>query len=308
VIGEVRAEEGNARMNDLWLNRQEQESSDRFAFYLRHLQTHIDRLAQQVPVPLEGVPVVLSGMATSTIGMMALPYAPLPFAADGSQAVVHRVRVGQDQPREVLLISGVASDRDVMRGEETQLVGLWDTLPAVAEAGEAVFVLPGTHSKHMRVREGRLVDFQTFMTGELFQVMASHSILKDSVEKATEAEGDGEAMEGFRQGIQQSGQAGLLPSLFTVRTNQLLGAWPKKKNFFYLSGLLIGEELRTLLAQDVPQIVLGSGSQVFRLYRAGLEQLGLLSRTTVVPADQMEHAAIAGQLRIFRQVQGDLEI
>jgi 2-dehydro-3-deoxygalactonokinase len=301
VLGEVLDPDGNAALHDRWLARQGQEPDSRLDFYYRHLQTQIDRLARQVPVPLAGVPVVLSGMASSSVGMLELPYAPLPFAGDGSQAVVKRVPAGPGRAHEVVMISGVASERDVMRGEETQLVGLLEKLPTVAANGEAVFIFPGTHSKHMHVRGGSLVNFQTFMTGELFQVLTQHSILKDSVEVPVRQGTDSAEMVGFRAGIGQSGEAGLLPSLFTVRTNRLLGNWPKNQNFFYLSGLLIGTELRSLLQQSDLPIILGSGSNVFDLYRQGLEELGLLPRTMLVPAELMDHAAIAGQVKIFQQ-------
>jgi 2-dehydro-3-deoxygalactonokinase len=307
VIGEVVSQEGNAKTNDLWLSAPEQRPVSRLAFYGEVMEKHIGLLQQQVPVALARVPVVLSGMASSSIGMAELPYASLPFPVDGSQALAKCLKVGQDQPRDILLISGVRSERDVMRGEETQLVGLVEKVPLLREQKEAVFIFPGTHSKHMFVKEGKLRDFQTFMTGELFQLMVTTSILKNSVEGTGQPTTDPEALRGFRQGIAASGKTSLLPSLFSVRTNHVLDNLPKRENFYYLSGLLIGAELRTLLQQDISRLVLGSGSNVYELYHLALQELGLLPRTTLIPAELMDQAAIAGQVKIFQQQEADWE-
>src|SRR5439155_22801466 len=113
----------------------------------------------------ESLPVVISGMASSSIGWKELPYAKLPFSLDGRDAVWEKI---DDR---VYLISGLRSDIDILRGEETEALGLVATLGREMPF-EAVFVLPGTHSKHLEVNPGGIAVFRTFMTAELFEVLA----------------------------------------------------------------------------------------------------------------------------------------
>ena len=105
------------------------------------------------------------------------------------------------------LISGACTDTDVMRGEETQAVGAFQ-LPEVAEfsAGSLV-ILPGTHSKHLTIAGGQIQDFRTSMTGELFDVLARHSVLRHSVAADDSRQSDigverAGAHEAFRSGVQ----------------------------------------------------------------------------------------------------------
>ena len=79
------------------------------------------------------------------------------------------------------MISGVRNHHDVMRGEETQIIGLKAIDDNAYTTEEHTCIFPGTHSKHIKIANGEVVDFQTYMTGELFHVMTHHSILKDSV-------------------------------------------------------------------------------------------------------------------------------
>ncbi len=137
------------------------------------------------------------------------------------------------------------------------------------------------------------------MTGELFQVMTQHSILKDSVlEKNKQAvtEIDREA---FCYGVKQSSGCNLLQTLFSVRINQLFEHLTKEENFHYLSGLLVGSELRNLLNDRDSRIMLCSGSNVFSLYKYALQELGLLDEAVLIAPDRMDKVAIEGQIRVF---------
>ena len=155
---------------------------------------------------------------------------------------------------------------DVMRGEEVQIFG------ALQMAGRksAALVLPGTHSKWVQVQDERVTQFQTFMTGEVFALMSQHSILSKTLDLNGAID---EAA--FLQGIDQSLQAGsVLHHLFAVRTLGLFERLSATQLTSYLSGLLIGEELRT---QDVsrhadPLILIGSEALTQR-YTLALQHL-----------------------------------
>ena len=241
-------------------------------------------------------------MASSSIGIADLPYAPLPFMLDGSQAKTIELPATTEFPYTMVLISGVHGDNEVMRGEETQLVGIWSLLANTGNRPvEAIVILPGTHSKHIYVKNEQLVQFSTFMTGELYQLLATYSILKDSVKvnETTELSLVNEIA--FRKGVQQSGKTALLSTLFTVRTNQLFKRWTETENSFYLSGLLVGAELHSLRDSSSCPLVLCGGKSLHKLYAIALEELGLMRRSFVVPAELVEQAAMAGQRIIFNQ-------
>ena len=176
-------------------------------------------------------PIIMSGMVGSRQGWVEAPYVPCPAGFDEIAAALREVREG------VWIVPGVscrdeAGVPDVIRGEETQVLG--------AER-DGLFCLPGTHSKWVEVRAGRIERFSTAMTGEVYGVLKSHSILGRMME-----EGNTNAA-AFRRGVERSGEpGGLLHHLFGVRTKGLMGELDAAASSSYLSGLLIGHEIRAV--------------------------------------------------------------
>jgi len=240
VIHEVKSADGIAATHEQWRESGEGQGK-RLAFYQTVLLRQIRRLQPPAGLSLQDLPVILSGMASSSAGMMELPYQTVPCDVSGSD--LHRAALPPTDgfPHSILLVSGVRTDRDVMRGEEVQLAGC-----PVSE-GERLYLLPGTHSKHVRVREGKILDFSTYMTGEFFHLLSARSILAASV---TANEADPAAASAFQRGVKDSLHHSLLHGAFLVRTNQLLGGWTKEDNYHYLSGLVIGAELGSLAGRD----------------------------------------------------------
>jgi len=224
------------------------------------------------------MPVVISGMAGSSIGWKELPYARLPFRLDGSDAVVDEI-----EP-DTFLVSGVRSEDDVMRGEETELLGL----QIVQE--EAVVILPGTHSKHCVLRNGAMIAFRTFMSGELHALLSSHGILRQSV-------GAGWDEAAFLEGIDASIREPLTSSLFKVRTRSLLHGKSPESNGSFLSGLLIGSEL-SALPEGVPLILAAAGS-IAAPYRLAFRALGLEGRSRILGEEESAALAVRGQRKVL---------
>src|SRR6202012_3415465 len=100
----------------------------------------------------------------------------------------------------------------------------------------------------------------------------------------------------FKTGLKKAADANILNSLFTVRTNQLFSKLNKKQNFYYLSGLLIGTEINHLLEKKNVPLILSCGGNLYELYKLALQELNLLERTTVISADAIIEATIAGQI------------
>jgi 2-dehydro-3-deoxygalactonokinase len=164
-------------------------------------------------------------------------------------------------------------DGDVMRGEETQMIGVIDREPGFT--GTAI--LPGTHSKWVRIEDGVIVDFQTFITGELFELLAHKSFLRHSV-----AEGGGDPAETPEFALAVERVAGdrlpFLNALFSVRARQLLLDVDRQANLAYLSGIAIAGEIAAALTVQPLQpgraIRIIASATLARAYRKALVILG----------------------------------
>jgi 2-dehydro-3-deoxygalactonokinase len=299
VLAEVNTAEGVAGTFTSW---QKDKNVNRFDFYAQKLLSAIDGLAKSAKINLENVPVIVSGMASSSIGIEEIPYAPLPFATDGSQAPVRLFKNLLGSGTSLILVSGIKSDDDVMRGEETQLIGFFNLSETLqVKSDETIFVFPGTHSKHILVKNGSIIGFQTFMTGEIFNILADHSILKDSIILNSDP-GFKELSNrsAYRTGVEKSGSSNLLNTLFSVRTNQLFSKFTKEQNAFYLSGLLIGYELRQIHNNPLRQVVICSGKHLYKHYKLAAEVLNLRENISFIKPDLIDKATIAGQVQIFK--------
>ena len=171
--------------------------------------------------------VALCGMAGARGGLREAPYIACPTSpTEWRQGAMDFSLAGLD----VRIAAGLSLDRDgrhdVMRGEETQVFGAMALDPALAEGRHAI-VLPGTHSKWVHLESGRIAHFRTFMTGELFALLAGSSL-------ASGGEQGGNAHEGFAEGLLRA-RAGtaLSATLFEARAAQLVsgrtGAWARAK-------------------------------------------------------------------------------
>ncbi len=299
-IGETHSPVGVAGVFTDWKTGWEHKGVTRRRFFRQQIGQQIDLLAAKLSLNLTNIPVVISGMASSSIGMDEIPYAALPFAVDGSQTSIRRYDHQPDFPHDILLISGVRNSSDVMRGEETQLIGLITLLDRSDDKiDDAIFIFPGTHSKHMYIQNRQLTHFETYMTGEVFAIMANQSILNDSVDIRALSEPSDDDINAFKKGVNQSTSSLLLNSLFMVRTNQLFDKLTKKQNAFYLSGLLIGTELNHLREKENWPLVLCSGRSLAFFYKLALDALQLSNRTLTMPAELLDRAASVGQLRLF---------
>lgn len=280
----------------------EQSEINRFDFYSERLKSSISELARKSTVNTDNIPVIVSGMASSSIGMEEIPYAELPFRINGSQASVRVFDDYNGSGAPLIIVSGVKSNVDVMRGEEAQLIGLVQLNQVkLVDNEEYVFVFPGTHSKHISVKGGLVPDFKTFMTGELFNIVSEHSILKDSVVLDNSIKlSDPAAKEAFVYGVGNSANSSVLHTLFTVRTAQLFGKFDKKYNSFYLSGLLIGDELRQLQSASGQNLVICSGKHLYEHYKIASDTLNLSQNAVFIQPELIDKATIAGQIQLFK--------
>ena len=244
---------------------------------------------RQVRDRLGDKPMLLAGMIGSNRGWIEVPYARCPaglpdlasqlvWSPDGSAALVPGVAYLDDRA-------------DVMRGEEVQILG-------AAEAGEippdCLVCHPGTHNKWIELRGGRIHSFRTVMTGELFNLLRDKSILADLLKTETVV---GDA---FRDGVGRSLEgATITAELFETRARFLLGRSTREETSSFVSGLLIGHDIRIGLELDagLPLFVMGR-PELTKLYAAALDQVSVRSREM-----DGERAFLAGARRIAELIE-----
>ncbi len=211
---------------------------------------------------LAEAPVLICGMAGARGRWRETAYQPCPADA----AALGRAVVRPDAAGEAFIVPGVAvmaddGPTDVMRGEETQVTGLF----AAGESGTVV--APGTHSKWIRVEDGRIEDFRTFMTGELFAAIRRGTIL---VPDGQEPGGDEAA---FRRGVERGlADPAVTAALFSARVEVLAGRLAAEGAADYLSGLLIGAEIGAQPG-PAPVTIVGADGLAAR-YRTALAVAG----------------------------------
>jgi 2-dehydro-3-deoxygalactonokinase len=238
----------------------------------------------------EDLPAILCGMIGSNLGIAAVPYADCPLDAEALAGRLHRVE-GEGPP--AWIVPGLRcrrpnGDPDVIRGEETKVLG-WLAQDRSRREGERLLCLPSTHAKWILVRDGRIERFLTAMSGELFEVLGRHGVLKSAALADDEAAFD----EGLKAG---DGDEPLASRLFATRSRVVGGGMAAEDARSYLSGLLVGDETSKMIRDFAPSgpVALLGEPELCRWYERALERLGL-----VVETEAGDGAVIAG-LTILR--------
>ncbi|WP_029918367.1 2-dehydro-3-deoxygalactonokinase [Pelobacter seleniigenes] len=247
--------------------------------YPEVLQELLDSFA-----PESGQQVFISGMAGSRNGWVEVPYCSLPADLDALKANLHPL----PPPFNGYLIPGVRvvkddGTSDVMRGEEIQVFGALHSL----DLSSALLCLPGTHSKWVRAQDRQLCDFSTFMTGDLFQGLGQ-TILGCDSETAFSSEA-------FAKGLDAVNlvAGGLLHQLFTGRTLMLDGKITVEEVSSFVSGLLLGHELKQALTMrdEKERVVLIGAEALCARYRSALNRQGV--EATILSSDLATCAGVA---------------
>lgn len=193
---------------------------------------------------LGDMPIYAAGQVSSSIGWQETPYLACPIMpADVANACVKLVTDSYD----ILFVPGLScqlsnDNYDVLRGEEIQILG-WLNSDVSRSKGSYLLCLPGTHTKWVLVSDGQVKLFKTAMTGELFDLLCHKSVLIQPSEKEFN-------QKAFDQGLNytlESELGNFTHGLFSVRSKQLFGEFPPSQAAAYLSGMLIGTDVRAAL-------------------------------------------------------------
>lgn len=227
------------------------------------------------------LPLVLCGMAGSTLGWREVPYLPCP--ADPEAIAAGALRF-EDAGRPIAIAPGLSCTNplqspDVMRGEETQILGALHLDRGLA-AGVQLLCLPGTHTKWVLLEDGVIVHFLTSLSGEVFDVLSRHSVLvgKTAQEPSTEV---------FAHALAQAGnrtEGDLLQLLFQVRSRQLTGDVPARHAAEFLSGLIVGRDAASAVRLFEAEIARAAGVTIIGApalatrYALALDRHGIAAR------------------------------
>jgi 2-dehydro-3-deoxygalactonokinase len=232
---------------------------------------------------------LICGMAGSRQGWIEAPYCRCPAGFEDVAGQLAWVESGR-----IAMVPGLTCERDgvpdVMRGEETQIFGALDLL----ELDAALLVLPGTHSKWVRVSGARIEHFSTFMTGEFYALLRQHSIIARMMPPD-----DGDLDEAaFERGVSHAMRSStLLHAAFSARTLALFERLPPAALPSYLSGLVIGEELAAQQFPDGADVVIIGSDALTRRYELGLRMLGVTAQRAGSEATWRGLRAIASTLK-----------
>ncbi len=235
------------------------------------------------------LPIVAAGMITSRNGWVETSYLPCPAGLPQLAAALKQLTLADG--RSIWFCPGVCQRKphaDIMRGEETQIAGL--DLPA-----DSTVLLPGTHSKWVRIEQGTIAGFTTFMTGDLYAAVTAHTILQDSGQDWND-DLFCEALQAGKAAGEGGGQ-GILGGLFQIRARQLLEQATIIHTRDWVSGFLIGAEIgeamKTLGHASFPLVIVANAKLAAR-YQMALNYFGVSSR--LAPPD----TAAQGLYRIAR--------
>ena len=205
--------------------------------------------------------IIAIGMVGSSIGMHETKFSAIPI--DLSGVFDSLIKVPGFKP-DLYIVPGVAKAGDVMRGEESQSLATGMV--------NGLVVLPGTHSKWVKIENGEIADFRTYLTGELFELLRNHSTLS----KATESSAKLAASKEFYAGL-DAPVSDLTHELFTIRANWLQGK-SQEASREYLSGLLIGAEFKSAKSWiSANEVTLIASDSLADTYSKALNHFGITS-------------------------------
>ena len=243
--------------------------------------TLLNLISQQIPNKSE-IPVIICGMAGSRQGWKEAQYVKMPTKI--SQVFQSVITVKTEDPRlRVYILPGLCQqdidNPDVIRGEETQLIGLIDSTKNFS----GIVCMPGTHSKWIKIENGTIFSSRTYFTGELFSLLCNHSMLRHSIEYV-----ESDKNSGFFEGVERAfkDSTSELSDIFSIRARQLLFDSTTAWSYSYLSGLLIGHEIKHgILLDNVRQVTIIGETSLVENYNTAFAQIGI--ETNAKSAEQL---------------------
>ena len=240
--------------------------------------------------------ILASGMITSEYGLCKLDHTTLPAGPGELHEAMHGELFPDICPIPWRFIRGVKSlgkdlsECDVMRGEETELMGLLDYARE-----DALYILPGSHSKHVSIdKSGRITAFKTMMTGEFFAAVMQNTILRDAADFDHNRLVESELLHGF----EYCREHGVNESLFKTRILRNIFGAEKENCFSFLLGVVLCDEVKAILDAPEQTVVLGGQKQFREALRILLTAFGE-KKIITLPDETVSFCVSLGAVRIY---------
>jgi len=240
--------------------------------------------------------ILASGMITSEYGLCNLPHLTAPAGMEELHNEMYETVIEDVSKIPFVFMRGIKTegteldDADMMRGEETELMGLLKT-----QKDACLYVLPGSHSKHISVdRNGRIVAFRTMMTGELFAAVMQHTILRD----ATSFEYNEICVSELFNGFYYAKKRGINEALFKTRILKARFNGTPEQCYSFLLGCVLCDEVEAILQANEKAVVLG-GQKQLRMALAMLLEKVSDKRIIVLSDMEVEQSTSLGAIQIF---------
>lgn len=247
----------------------------------------LDRHLYEAKAPVD-LPILACGMVGARGGWMEAGYVETPAAL--SDIAGSAVKVDH-ATRDIRILPGLCQKLqgrpDVMRGEETQLLGASSAIVGNARVGNAHVVMPGTHSKWVAIEDGHVTGFSTFMTGELYDTITKHTILAAPDGVAPEGETSAAFLDAVRSAFASPGR--LTSQLFAARSGQILNGISPAAALAHISGTLIGAEIGgATSSRKTGTVCLVASGRLATLYESALKAVGI-NFNTIDADDAVRH-------------------
>ena len=204
--------------------------------------------------------ILASGMITSEFGLINLPHTEAPAGIRELHDTMKETVIPEISSvpfvfmRGVKVIGDSLYNTDIMRGEETELMGMIDL-----SYGKCIYILPGSHSKIIKVdNDGRITAFSTMLTGEMIASLSQNTILKDAVDLSDSSLNE----EYLIKGYEYSKEYGINNALFKTRILKNIFACDKDETYSFFMGVMLCEEIEEIIKSDADSVALGGKAQI----------------------------------------------
>ncbi len=239
--------------------------------------------------------ILASGMITCEFGLCNLPHINVPAGIDELHNAMYETIINEVSEIPFVFMRGVKIDSDdigvfdMMRGEETELMGIMDD-----KYGECIYILPGSHSKIIKTdAQGRIVSFSTMLTGEMIFSLSQCTILKDAVDLSAEINS-----EYLLKGYDYAESLGINKALFKVRVLKNKFKCSKEEVYSFFLGIVLCNEILSIMKDDAMTIVLGGKSQIKKAM-----SLVLVNKTekNIIELDErtVEQSTPLGMIKVY---------
>ncbi|MBE7012431.1 MAG: hypothetical protein E7415_07140 [Ruminococcaceae bacterium] len=240
--------------------------------------------------------ILASGMITCEFGLCNLPHLEAPAGIYELHESMHETVISEISDIPFVFMRGVRVNSDdfdkvdMMRGEETEIMGILKE-----EYGECIYILPGSHSKIIKVDEnGRIAEFSTMLTGEMIASLSQGTILKDAVDLGNSKIND----EYLLKGYDYAKEAGINKALFKVRILKNIFGCSNDEVYSFFMGAVLSDEIYYILKDGAESIVLGGKSQIKKAMAIILNKK---SDKRIIELDEkaVDYSTSLGMIRIY---------